>query len=70
MMVDRCHFKNTFSMCQFKVRYLQHDRYHFCQINKTYDQNKQRHLHHINAVAATNPPSAREPVSPINTLAG
>ena len=68
MMVNRRHLENTlFGL--FIVGYLNDNRQYLNKINNaTIGINSG--IFNIYAVDTTNPPSAREPVSPINTLAG
>ena len=47
MVVYRCHFKEAFSTCFLKICNLNHNGRNFNQINKTNNNNKQRHLQHI-----------------------
>ena len=47
MVMDGSHFKNPLSACLFKICHLNNNRCNFHKINKPYDNNKQRHLHHI-----------------------
>ena len=46
MVMNRSHFKNPFSMCCLKIRYLHNHRQYLNQINQPDNGNKERHLHH------------------------
>ena len=40
MMVDRCHFEDTFSMCCLEISYLDDNGKYLNQIDQTYNQDK------------------------------